>query len=401
MNVIFQCKLKKFYLTCRLIKTLKHMYINIDNHPKHLLKEQWIKTIRENAKEAESKGTLTQEQLSLFYKEDWFKVLLPTSLGGAEWDLPKLIAFEEAVAWMDGSAGWIFTLCTGAGWLAGFMQEKSSSELDTTNDKWCMAGSGAVGGTAVVQPDGNYLVNGSWKYVTGIPHTTIFTANCVVTNSSSPKDKEPVIQSFYFLPHEVSLLPTWNQTGLTATASHSFEMKNLLIPHHRSFEITPSHATHSSPLYQYPFLQLAELSIAATLSGICLHFVEACQDVWKEKQYKNGTSLWEQAQIQSTIQKYLNILNEARKSIFSLTHESWNICSNGSTLNESLRTAISSSSQHLVTVCRNLVYECFPYVGLTGTSKDSTINQIWRDFQTGSMHALFSPLKQTAIDASL
>ncbi|MCH5599545.1 hypothetical protein [Niabella ginsengisoli] len=61
-----------------------------------------------------------------------------------------------------------------------------------------MGGSGAVGGIAEQVKDG-YVVNGFWKYATGAPHLTHFTANCYIQKDGKPilnEDGSKSIRSF-------------------------------------------------------------------------------------------------------------------------------------------------------------------------------------------------------------
>ena len=99
-----------------------------DNHPKTLLQKQWIDILRGHATEAQCHRQLHPEQIQLLYDNDWLKALVAQDYGGLEWTLPQIVAFEQAIGWADGSAGWVFTLCSGAGWFSGFL-DKSFAKI--------------------------------------------------------------------------------------------------------------------------------------------------------------------------------------------------------------------------------------------------------------------------------
>src|SRR4051812_46954416 len=90
-------------------------------HPSTFIEHNWQQTIRDNAAEAEHLGCLHPDQLELIYQQKWFKALMPVEYGGLSMDLPELVQLQEALSWADGSFGWVFTLCCGAGWFSGFM----------------------------------------------------------------------------------------------------------------------------------------------------------------------------------------------------------------------------------------------------------------------------------------
>ena len=63
----------------------------------------------------------------------------------------------------------------------------------------------------------------------------------------------------------------------------AFEIKNLEVAFSHQFKIGPSAAVVRAPLYLYPFLQLAEATLAVNLSGIAIHFMDLCENVFDEK----------------------------------------------------------------------------------------------------------------------
>lgn len=365
------------------------MYLK--NHPLKLLKEEWVKNLRFYSHVAEEKKELRYNQLNLFYKENWFKALVPHKYGGQQLSLTELAAFEEAIAWADGSAGWIFTLCAGAGWFAEFMDENLAKKL-LTNEKFCIAGSGEVGGTAELQPDGSYLVSGLWKYATGAPHATAFTANCLLLENDKhvpDASGNPKIISICFLREEVEIVHSWHTIGLQATASNSFEVDRKIITGDRVFTINN---TSGEALYNYPFLQFAEVNIASATCGICVHYMEECLKLWEEKQDANGEKMLSNFMLKNIFKKQLTNLENARENLRITTKTSWEAVKAGRTLSQNQLSQVSYNAAYLVNTCRKIVNELYPYTGLTGASTLSPINQVWRDFQTASQHGIFTRL---------
>ena len=88
-------------------------------HPSAFLPPALLTTVRSYAAEAEEHRRLHEEQLKLIYRERWFKMFVPGKYGGREHTLPEALKIEEALAFTDGSTGWVVTLCGGAGWFVG------------------------------------------------------------------------------------------------------------------------------------------------------------------------------------------------------------------------------------------------------------------------------------------
>src|ERR1700744_6124630 len=89
-------------------------------HPSSVIDQKYTDIIRNAAPKAEETGKLTKEQLALIHDQKWFKLLAPQKYGGLQMSLPDALELEEALAWADGSVGWMVTLCAGAGWFGGF-----------------------------------------------------------------------------------------------------------------------------------------------------------------------------------------------------------------------------------------------------------------------------------------
>jgi alkylation response protein AidB-like acyl-CoA dehydrogenase len=335
---------------------------------------------------AEEKGTLTPAQLDIIYKQKWFKLFVPKEYNGLELSLPEGLRIEEALATIDGSLGWTVTLCSGATMFIGYL-EQDIAKVIFADEKVCFGGSGRPSGNAKVNSKG-YEVSGLWHYATGAPHNTIFTANCVIEKDGSPlqyEDGSPVIQSFFFTQEEVTIHEDWKTMGLIATAGHSFEVKDLLLPANRTFIIDSQHATLPHPVYHYPFLQFAEATIAVNTLGMAQHFLEECEAIFKRRNNNgNSTSLIEKSE------EAMKELDALRQQFYATVEGSWDAFVNHT--KEELQTlqSVSSVCREMVRTARALINELYPFCGMIAADPSSTINRIWRDIFTGSQHSLLN-----------
>ncbi|MEO8887024.1 MAG: acyl-CoA dehydrogenase [Mucilaginibacter sp.] len=352
-------------------------------HPSTFIDSEWKDIIRDTAAEAELLGRLHPKQLALIYQQKWFKALMPVEYGGLNMTLPNLIKLQEALSWADGSFGWVFTLCCGAGWFSGFI-DRDIAATEFLNAHTCLAGSGAQTGEALQTTDG-YLINGTWNYASGAYHATHFTANCLIKNKDGVvlnDDGSPVIRPFFIDKKDVTLLTTWKYIGMIATGSHSFKIENVEVAQNRCFKIDPSAATISSNLYQYPFLQLAEATLAANLMGMAVHFIDLADVIINQrivlKKYTQPQTLL----LLDKIQNIKADIETVRNEFYSAVEDSWAAIST-----QSLR-SVSITSRQLAKAARNHVDALYPYCGLQAASPDTEINRVWRDLHTASQHTL-------------
>ncbi|MDO3626581.1 acyl-CoA dehydrogenase [Mucilaginibacter sp. BT774] len=359
-------------------------------HPSFYLEPDWVKIIRDRASEAESMAMLHPDQLAIIYDQAWFKILVPAVYSGRELSIPELVRLEESISWADGSVGWVVTLCCGAGWFGGFLHPDKAKAI-FNNPLVCLAGSGAATGTATIADNG-YVINGTWKYASGAHHATHFTANCIIKKGNETvldKGGNPLILPFIFDCKDVEVFPAWKYVGMMGTGSDAFRITNLAVRADCCFKIDPEAAVGQGPLYQYPFLQLAEATLAANISGIAIHFMDLCADVFNKKQGEDRYSEAQKALLSQMLKQLTNDLESIRRVFYAAVDRSWAILQNGDSDNQAWQD-VSSTSRKLAKTARECVDQLYPYCGLQAANPESEINKTWRDIHTASQHSLLT-----------
>jgi alkylation response protein AidB-like acyl-CoA dehydrogenase len=363
--------------------------MSVTAHPSVLLKPEWVDTIRKHTFAAEQTGLLQPEQLELIYKQQWFKLLVPAAYGGLEMALPELVRVEEALSWADGSLGWVITLCAGAGWFGGFTNPETAEQIFADSEV-CLAGSGASTGTATIIPNG-YRLNGTWKYASGVHHATRLTANCIIKQGEETvlnAEGNPLILPFVIDKTDAIMVPAWKYVGMMGTGSHAFELKDVEVDADRCFRIEPDAKVIDAPLYNYPFLQLAEATLAANLSGMATHFTDLCEPVFEQKLKESARLTDSQRVVMMNVLKDTNEkMQSARSHFYEALDDSW---PDPSILQLK---EVSRTSRLLAALSRESVDRLYPYCGLLAASPDTVINQVWRDLHTAGQHALLTFLE--------
>lgn len=361
-------------------------------HPSKNISAELATILRSTARGAELLGRLHPEQLFVIYQQNWFNLFVPQSLGGLQLTLPQALQTEEAIAWADGSAAWVVTLCSGANFFAGYLPPPTA-EAFFENPKVCLAGSGRPSGTARITP-GGYTINGFWHYATGAPHATAFTANCLVEDEAGQPvnnaDGSPLMYAFIFKRDEVIVHTDWHTTGMIATGSNSFQVNNLFVPASRSFTITAATAVLPNPVYQYPFLQFAQATLSVNIAGMAQRFTELCEAIFADR----NNSAWA-ASAQFAYHKLHQAqqqVQQARAAFYNAVNLSWAACDNNRVVDDELLQAVSSTSHHLVQTSLQAVDTLYPFCGLAAADTRTEINRVWRNLHTASQHTLLLPV---------
>jgi len=384
------------YKWIKICKTNKWLWqFKIDpmkiEHPAALLDPGMVKTIRELAFKAERLGKIHPDQLAIIYEQKWFKLLVPAVYSGLEKSIPELVRLEESISWANGSLGWVVTLCCGAGWFGGFIDAQKAIEI-CSSINLCLAGSGAATGEAMITPNG-YKISGKWEYASGAHHATHFTANCIIKNGDEvmlDEDGNPLILPFIFECSKIKILPAWKYTGMVATGSDAFAVQDIEVSTKHCFKIDPNATIVNTPLYQYPFLQLAEATLAVNISGMAIHFMDICAAIFAKKRGQVNLSSLQKDLLKGLWIKQENKLRKVRKSFYSAVDNSWvKLVKNGEP-DEATMESVSKTSRLLAKTARECVDTLYPYCGLIAANTESEINQVWRDLHTASQHSLLT-----------
>jgi alkylation response protein AidB-like acyl-CoA dehydrogenase len=357
------------------------------------LSQRDARRIARHAQAADAARFLHPAQQALLHRRGWLTMLAPRSAGGAELPLPQVVRLEEAVAAVDGSMGWVLTLCAGAGWFAGFLAPELAHDIIGT-PRACLGGSGAATGHADEEGDG-YRITGSWDYASGAPMATHFTLNARLRRDGQPlldAHGQPRIRAFLVPAPLVQLVPSWNSIGMRASASHSYRIDGQWLGKEHGFAISPDTATAAGPLYRYPFYSLAYVTLAANVAGMAAHFMELAEECMRHRRHaRAGLPLLDVPEVAAMLQDRKDALAATRARFYAVLDDSWATVANGASLDEVAMQAVQASALALVAACRAAVDGLYPYCGLYAAREDSTINRVWRDFHTASQHSLLLP----------
>lgn len=346
------------------------------------------KVVRSEAIEAERIRKLTPKQLDIIYENKWFHLLVPRDYGGVEMSLPEFATFIEELAIVDGSFAWNVNLGAGANMFSGYM-DSETAKLIFSNPKTCIAGSGAISGTA--ERRGNqFYIQGLWKYASGSAHANFFSLNARLIADEGHGD----VSSFIVPREEVEILDTWNSTGLKATASHDFKVEGYSVPNSFSFDLLKPSPNCKGTLYRFPFQLLAEINMLVMSTGLAKRFLELVREVSRHKSTKvGGVYMFDLLEFQELIKEYEHSFLKARNDVFESLLFLWNKVNVGDKISSDEQDSFTKQILLAAVSSRHLVDAFYPFMGMDTVFESSEINRVWRDFKTASQHALISPVR--------
>lgn len=327
--------------------------------------------IKRESVKSEKSGTLTPSILNLARQKKLFHVAVPQELGGFECSVMNQMNLFEEASRLDGSFGWTLTLGAGAGIFSGFMDPSFANEIFSEPAAF-ITGSGYPAGTAERNNDGYLVRSGKWKYASGSPHATLFTASCVIINGNGSPDS-PEIRAMAFYPREVQNLKTWNSYGLKATASNDFNVSDIQLPERRSFTMNPQPKYANRALFRFPFMAYAPATLASSLLGITTAFLDEAENTLKSH---------------SNLKREQQKIVKHRNRLHQTVEELWGSCeSGGEILSDEVR-KVDHAAKLLSQACRQAAVTIYGECGMKVLDHSSRLNRCWRDLMTAGQHTM-------------
>ncbi len=322
------------------------------------------------------KEMFSEETLNWIAENNLWNLWIPKSHGGLECSLTEGLQKLKKLAETDGSLGWTVTLCSGANFFFGNLQNEVADTIFLNSDSpVCFGGSGGVFGTAEKQ-GGGYVVSGTWRYATGAPHLSHFTLNAKILESGKAlknEDGTDVVRSFVLDKNDVEIISDWNAMGLKATATHSFRVKQKWV--HNKYSFLYNEVCHDAPIFKIDFSVFADVTLWVNYIGMATHFCNESQNILSDG-------------AQCKILK--DTITEADNALKEYTAQVEENITSGITFTEKLISEIHNEASNSVKALSKAIIEIYPMLGIRACSENQNINHIFRDYFTATQHHIFA-----------
>jgi alkylation response protein AidB-like acyl-CoA dehydrogenase len=253
--------------------------------------------IRAHADEAERNRRLSPVVVTALAEAGIFRMYTPRTLGGFEIEPLTFYRVVEAIARIDGSTGWCVFIAACNALLGAFLADEAAEDVFGTDPHSIVAGVVHPYGRAVVSVDG-YRVTGHWSYASGCQHSTWIFCGCEVFDGDQRRvteDGEPDVRLCFVPIQQISIIETWDVSGLAGTGSHDVVIDQVFVPaaYTCAFKpgIIPQGASYQNPVYRYVLYASFALPISAVALGIAQGALDACLELAHSKKPTVGTQL--------------------------------------------------------------------------------------------------------------
>ncbi len=322
------------------------------------------------------KGSLSTDVISpdimaILRQEQLFHIWVPKTYGGLGLHFDEGLQIIKHLAAIDGSLGWMITLCAGANYFSRNLKPHIAKEL-FSKAHTCLGGSGMIGGTAAITQNG-YIINGYWKYATGAPHLSHFTINATITQDGEAllnEDGTEMVRSFVLHKDDVTVIADWQSMGMKATSTFSFCVENAFVHEDYSFLYNVFYTDNA--LDKIPFRIFADLTLLANYIGMAHHF---CTEANKINPSLN------MAYLDDNIKEFDHNMAQFAQQVTA------RITDNEDT--QALQATIHDFGIMATQQLAHNIIRLYMQLGIIASHDHQPINKVFKDFFTATQHANF------------
>jgi alkylation response protein AidB-like acyl-CoA dehydrogenase len=261
--------------------------------------------------------------------------------------------------------------------LAAYLREEARGEL-FGDPRRIAAGVWAPRGKGT-PADGGIVVSGRWPYCSGIKHSEVFFAGCIVGDSPAPN----VIA---FETAQLEILDTWHTLGLRGTGSHDTVADEVLVPADRVISLFDGPAVDRQ-LYRFPPFGYFALSIGSAALGNARGALDEFAELAATKVGQgSGRTLAQRSATHAAVAGAEASLRAARALYYEAIDAAWHAAAEPGAVPVELRNGLRLAATHAVRTAAEVVRTAFDLAGGPAIYDDSPLQRRFRDAHTATAH---------------
>ena len=339
---------------------------------------------RELAAETERRRQLPDELVARLRDSGLLRAGAPVEVAALELAPGPALRCAEEVARGDASAGWCVSIAITSSLLAAYLPAESRAEL-FGDGKGVAAGVWAPRGLAR-SVDGGVLVSGRWAFCSGIAHSDLLFAGCVMESDTPSESERPKPSVVALRKEDLQIPDTWHTLGLRGTGSHDAVADEVFVPGGRVFSLFDGPVLNR-PLYRFPVFGFFALSIGAAALGNARAAIDELVALAAGKVGLGSTrTLAQRSATQASVAAAEASLRAARALYYEAIEAAWQAAQGDEPVSVALRNGLRLAATHAVRTSADVVRSMYDLGGGTAIYDDSPLQRRFRDAHTATAH---------------
>lgn len=316
----------------------------------------------------------------------FYRMLVPSSLGGGEVHPQVFVEVLEALGRGDGATAWTVMTGSTTGLLAAYLP-RAGAEALFRDAATIPAGVFAPMGRARVVP-GGYRLTGRWPFTSGIDNAAIrLGGGLVIDEGGVPRTLDngaTEVRSFFVRSEESSIVDTWRTSGLRGSGSHDMVVDDVFVPAEHTACVFVDEPTEAGRLYRFPLFGLLALGVSAVGLGIARAALDEVSELAARKK-RGRKSLAESELTQIRIARSSSQLEAARALIRVTIDEAWTA---PGALDGTMRARLRMAATHAAETAAKVVDVAYHLGGGASIYEKSPLQRHFRDVHTMTQHIM-------------
>jgi indole-3-acetate monooxygenase len=313
----------------------------------------------------EQKGRLSQPVITALANEGFYKLFMPSSLGGLETDPLTVAKLVEKIARYNAAAAWSIMVTNTANWFYKYLPEDALKDMNVLNGKSFCAGTFAAPVMAE-KTDGGFMVRGQVPLCSNVHEAGWIMLLAMVMQDGAPvmHNGIPEIRGVALKKEDCHIVDTWQVFGMKATDSNDIAVTNSFVPYYRCYALAPNPEVsehYKGALYRFPLTGIISCSlIVPTALAIATNAINELKLLIAKVPAGSSVSLKEKTSFQRKLAMAEAMVGSARAYLHQSLTSCWNKVESGDPASVEDRSLLLLTGSYVNHSCVNAVDMVLP-----------------------------------------
>ena len=352
-----------------------------------------IPKLRERAEEAEDLRMMTDETIEDIKKAGIHKMFTPKRYGGFEMDWGTQVDVARELGKGCASTSWMSSVVMSHSWNLGRFPAEAQEEFWPSCPDAIIA-TAFAGGGEMKKTEGGYILNGLWRFASGVDHSDCSIVAGQYKNTRSKSGTVLDYRMALIMPDQYEIVDTWHAEGLKGTGSKDIKVVDTFVPEHRTVKALelggnnpPGSELHESYIYRVEmgmyFNTLLSGPILGATHGVLLEYLEQTRSRFGSM---FGERVSEQAAVQQKIGASYEELRTSDLIIDDLCNYLHEQGQAGNSILGDDRLKIRRETAMAAQLCLKSGTRLSGMMGVTAQTGRNPAQRMFRDLRTMSTH---------------
>ena len=354
--------------------------------------------LKDAADEIEERRELPERIVEALIEAGFFKLLIPSSLGGAELNPLTYVQVLEEIAKAEPSTAWSLGQNSGCSMSAPYLDPAVAREIFGLPRGILAWGPDLPGAGRGVAVEGGIRVTGRWGFATGSRHATWLGAHVPVfepdgTQRMNPNGR-PHVRTVLFPKSSAEIIDNWQVIGLRGTGSDSYAVSDLFVPQKYTLSRdNEAERREAGLLYRFTSGMVYAMGFSNVSLGIARGALEAFIGLARDKIPRGARkTLRENNVIQSEVAQCEAKLRSARAFIHTTLREMWQEAEEKGDFGRDKHWQLRLAATWAIQTARDVVVIVYSAAGATAIFNENPFERRLRDIHAGTQQGQGRPI---------